>query len=85
MPTLLQLPEDMKASLMRQHIVQQKDVWLVALNRLHHLMLLPRVEHVKASVLVQGLQQQRTEALIVIFFRCGISVRPLQFDLILHN
>lgn len=56
----------MKASLMRQHIVQQKDVWLVALNRLHHLMLLPRVEHVKASVLVQGLQQQRTEALIVI-------------------
>ena len=66
MPTLLQLPEDMKASLMRQHIVQQKDVWLAALNRLHHLMLLPRVEHVKASVLVQGLQQQRTEALIVI-------------------
>jgi hypothetical protein len=63
---LPQLPENMKAALMRQHIVQQKDVRLVALNRLHHLMLLPRVEHVKASVLVQGLQQQRTEALVVI-------------------
>ncbi len=66
MPALPQLPENMKAALMRQHIVQQKDVRLVALDRLHHLMLLPRVEHVKASVLVQGLQQQRTEALVVI-------------------
>ena len=28
--------------------------------------IIPRVEHVKASALVQGLQQQRTEALIVI-------------------
>ena len=74
---------------MRQHIVQQKDAACGIESSPHHLMLLPRVEHVKASVPCRDSNSSVLKPSLSseskILFRCGISVRPPQFDLILHN
>ena len=57
---------NVKAALVRQQKIQQKNVRSVPVERLGCLVLIPCVEYTEVSALTQGIRQEHTEGFITV-------------------
>ena len=89
MSALTQLLHNVKAALVRQQKIQQKNVRSVPMEHLGCLVRIPCVEYTEVSALTQGIRQGILKASLLseskIFFRCGIFIRLPLKNLILHT
>lgn len=57
---------DVKAALVRQQKIQQKNMRSVSMECLCRLVLIPCVKHIEVSSFMQGIRQQHTKSLIAV-------------------